>query len=73
MRWMGHVVLMGEVKSACSILAGKPEGVMLSPGQALCKNFKKNLLFSIFHCSSELDRSTVLSTELVMDKPCYSR
>jgi hypothetical protein len=26
MRWVGHVVLMGEVRGAYNILVGKPEG-----------------------------------------------
>jgi hypothetical protein len=26
MRWMGHVVSMREVRNACNILVGKPEG-----------------------------------------------
>jgi hypothetical protein len=26
MRWMGHVVCIGEIRNAYSILVGKPEG-----------------------------------------------
>jgi hypothetical protein len=27
MRWVGHVALMGEMRNACNILVGKPEGI----------------------------------------------
>jgi hypothetical protein len=26
MRWVGHVAHMGEVRGACNILVGRPEG-----------------------------------------------
>lgn len=26
MRWAGHVILMGELKSACGIVCGNPQG-----------------------------------------------
>jgi hypothetical protein len=55
MRWTGHISRMGEMRNACKILVGKPEGKRIRTPRSRCEDYDIIYLREIGFWGVELD------------------